>query len=110
MQTLLSIAALLVLASSAGARPNIVVIMADDIGLECYTPYGGESYRTPTAERLAREGVRFTARLIVIMAQDGGEGGRRNNVLQSRSAHRWINVLSQHARGEAEVLAMLTQG
>ena len=45
---------------SFGAKPNVVVIMADDIGLEAYTPYGGESYRTPTAERLAREGVRFT--------------------------------------------------
>ncbi len=40
-------------------RPNIVLIMADDLGLECLGAYGGESYDTPNLDRLAAEGMRF---------------------------------------------------
>lgn len=43
----------------ASERPNIVLIMADDIGVEGLTCYGGTSYRTPALDRLARDGVRF---------------------------------------------------
>ena len=41
-------------------RPNIVLIMADDLGLECLQCYGGTSYRTPHLDQLAAEGLRFT--------------------------------------------------
>ena len=41
-------------------RPDIVLIMADDMGLECVGSYGGTSYPTPTIDRLARDGARFT--------------------------------------------------
>ena len=41
-------------------RPNIVLIMADDLGVEGLGSYGGTSYKTPALDRLAREGVRFT--------------------------------------------------
>jgi arylsulfatase A len=45
----------------AGARrPNILLIMADDLGYECLGSYGGTSYRTPHLDRLAAGGVRFT--------------------------------------------------
>ena len=40
-------------------RPNIVLIMADDIGTECFGSYGGISYETPVLDKLALEGVRF---------------------------------------------------
>ena len=43
------------------ARPNIVVIMADDMGYgdpQCYNPES--SARTPNIDRLAAEGMRFT--------------------------------------------------
>ncbi|MCA9121387.1 MAG: sulfatase-like hydrolase/transferase [Planctomycetaceae bacterium] len=42
------------------ARPNIVLIMADDLGVEVLGSYGGTSYKTPALDKLAREGVRFT--------------------------------------------------
>lgn len=42
-----------------GARPNIVLIMADDFGYECVTANGGQSYQTPNLDRLAAGGVRF---------------------------------------------------
>jgi|TARA_Y100000780_G_scaffold96969_1_gene88294 arylsulfatase A len=43
----------------AAGEPNIVLIMADDMGYECVTANGGESYSTPNLDRLARGGMRF---------------------------------------------------
>ena len=40
-------------------RPNIVLIMADDLGYECLGANGGTSYQTPNLDRLASAGVRF---------------------------------------------------
>ncbi len=44
---------------SADRKPNIVLIMADDLGAECLGCYGGTSFRTPVLDKLARTGVRF---------------------------------------------------
>ena len=41
-------------------KPNIILIMADDIGYECFGAYGSQSYKTPNIDRLAAGGVRFT--------------------------------------------------
>jgi arylsulfatase A len=40
-------------------KPNIILIMADDLGYECITANGGESYKTPHLDKLAAGGVRF---------------------------------------------------
>lgn len=40
-------------------KPNIILIMADDLGYECLTVNGGQSYRTPSLDRLASQGMRF---------------------------------------------------
>jgi len=40
-------------------RTNIVLLMADDMGMEAIGAHGGESYRTPHIDKLANEGVRF---------------------------------------------------
>ena len=48
-------------ASERSSRPNIVFILADDLGRECVEVYGGRSYRTPNLNRLAAEGSRFEA-------------------------------------------------
>ena len=45
---------------SAKNPKNIVLIMADDIGVECFGSYGGTSYKTPNIDRLASTGLRFT--------------------------------------------------
>ncbi|MBD3240831.1 MAG: sulfatase-like hydrolase/transferase [Chitinivibrionales bacterium] len=48
------------LASASGAqRPNIVLIMADDLGYETIGAYGSASYRTPHIDELAATGVKF---------------------------------------------------
>ncbi|MFO0949150.1 MAG: sulfatase-like hydrolase/transferase [Planctomycetota bacterium] len=40
--------------------PNIVLILADDLGFECLGCNGGKSYQTPNIDALAATGVRFT--------------------------------------------------
>jgi N-sulfoglucosamine sulfohydrolase len=43
----------------AADRPNILLIIADDLGWEDCRPYGNTRIMTPQLERLAREGMRF---------------------------------------------------
>ena len=45
---------------SNGKRPNIVVILTDDIGYECFGCYGSKQYSTPNIDRMAERGMRFT--------------------------------------------------
>lgn len=40
--------------------PNIVIIYADDLGWGDLSCYGATKIRTPTLDRMASEGVRFT--------------------------------------------------
>lgn len=47
-------------AAATGNRPNVVLIMADDMGYECLRANGGTDYQTPHLDRLAKQGVRFT--------------------------------------------------
>lgn len=56
-------ATLLLYASTAGAapRPSVVVIVADDLGYGDVGAYGAKTIPTPNIDRLAREGIRFTA-------------------------------------------------
>lgn len=42
------------------ARPNLLVILADDLGIECLSSYGGKSHQTPNLDRLAASGIKFT--------------------------------------------------
>jgi len=44
---------------TAAERPNVVLIMADDVSWECFRCYGGQDYQTPRIDRLASEGIRF---------------------------------------------------
>jgi len=41
------------------SRPNIVFILADDLGWADSTPYGSTFYETPNIQRLADSGMRF---------------------------------------------------
>lgn len=47
------------LCSHAFAAPNILVILADDVGWGDAGCYGGTLVKTPHIDRLAREGLRF---------------------------------------------------
>jgi arylsulfatase A len=40
-------------------KPNVILIMADDMGYECLGTYGSLSYQTPQLDQLAAHGIRF---------------------------------------------------
>ena len=42
------------------SRPNIIFILADDLGWGDLSCYGRPDYRTPNLDRLASQGIRFT--------------------------------------------------
>lgn len=46
---------------ASAAPPNIVLILADDLGVNDLACYGRAEHRTPHLDRLASEGVRFSA-------------------------------------------------
>lgn len=45
--------------AQAKDQPNIILIMADDLGYECIGANGGTSYKTPVMDKLAATGMRF---------------------------------------------------
>ncbi|MEO0587168.1 MAG: sulfatase-like hydrolase/transferase [Planctomycetota bacterium] len=46
--------------SGEDTRPNIVFVMADDLGKEWLSVYGAEDHATPRLDRMAAEGMLFT--------------------------------------------------
>ncbi len=44
----------------AAEKPNVILIMADDMGYEALSVNGSESCKSPNLDRLAAQGVRFT--------------------------------------------------
>jgi len=61
MKSLCSLLLLLPLSLSAVAKqPNIILIVADDLGWKDSAAYGSEFYQTPAIDRLASEGTLFT--------------------------------------------------
>lgn len=45
--------------SPAREKPNIILIMADDVSWEAFGCYGAEDYQTPRLDALASAGIRF---------------------------------------------------
>jgi arylsulfatase A-like enzyme len=56
----LACAALEANAAETARRPNVVIILMDDLGYGDIASYGATDMKTPNLDRLAREGVRFT--------------------------------------------------
>ena len=54
-----AVAATTGVAEDAAGKPNVVLILADDLGFSDISPYGAE-VQTPHLQRLADEGLRFT--------------------------------------------------
>src|SRR5690349_3036530 len=73
-----------------GRRPNIVVVLADDLGYGALGAYGQKVLRTPHLDRLAAEGIRFThgysgasvcapSRTTLLTGMHGGHARVRSN-------------------------------
>ena len=43
----------------AAEKPNVILILCDDVGFECFGSYGSREYKTPRLDELAANGVRF---------------------------------------------------
>ncbi len=74
----------------AGQRPNIIYIMADDLGWKELGCYGQKRIRTPNIDRLASQGMRFTqhysgapvcapARCVLMTGMHAGHAFIRDN-------------------------------
>ena len=60
LSTLLTVLIAATTFARAADRPNIVFILADDVGREVLGCYGGSSYKTPNLDRLAAQGAKLT--------------------------------------------------
>jgi arylsulfatase A len=56
----LLLAALSLLTGRAAEKPNVILILIDDLGRNDLGAYGSKFYKTPNLDRLAREGMLFT--------------------------------------------------
>jgi arylsulfatase len=86
--TVASLSSAVVAADSA--RPNIVLILCDDLGYAELGCYGQQKIRTPNIDRLATEGMRFTqyysgspvcapSRCVLLTGKHSGHAAIRNN-------------------------------
>lgn len=78
----------------AARRPNIVLILADDFGVEGVNAYGGE-YHTPNIDALAREGVRFDNAHAMPLCTPS-----RTRIMTGRENHRNYQAFGHLAPGE----------
>ncbi|WP_176205849.1 sulfatase-like hydrolase/transferase, partial [Salmonella enterica] len=46
--------------AATAKRPNLVIILADDLGYGDLATYGHRIVKTPNIDKLAQEGVKFT--------------------------------------------------
>ncbi len=60
MRLLLPLLLLAVSTFAAEPKPNIVLVLIDDLGQTDLGCYGSKFYETPNVDRLARDGMRFT--------------------------------------------------
>ena len=92
MKSLLFLIALFFAGSSSRAegatpksslKPNIIFILADDLGIGNVGCYGSDHYRTPNIDRLAAQGTRFTRSFTAALC-----GPSRAMILSGRYAFR----------------------
>ncbi|VGO14654.1 Arylsulfatase [Pontiella desulfatans] len=60
MKTKLLLLLCAALVGSASAKPNVIYILADDLGMGDLGIYGQEKLKTPNIDRIGTEGMRFT--------------------------------------------------
>lgn len=91
---LAAIAAVMTTSTPAAERPNIVLIMVDDMGWSDIGPYGAEIIQTPNLDRLAEEGLRF--RQFYNNAKCTTTRASLLTGLYPRNGGRGIELLDQH--------------
>lgn len=91
----------LLLAPLAGARPNVLVIMVDDLGYADLGVHGGREVRTPNIDALAAAGVRCTSGYVTAPYCSPSRAGLLTGRYQTRFGHEF----NPHV-GEESVLGL----
>ncbi|MBP7140727.1 MAG: sulfatase-like hydrolase/transferase [Opitutaceae bacterium] len=83
-------------AASAGSRPNIVLLLADDLGYGDLGVYGNRDVPTPNLDRLAREGTRFTDAYVTCPACAPSRLSLMSGAYPQRFGMTWNDDRSAH--------------
>lgn len=79
--------------AATASRPNIIFILADDMGWGDLACFGNEIVRTPNLNRLANEGTRYTQFYVASAVCSPTRTAAMTGVAPSRLAiHRWIGI------------------
>jgi len=81
----------------ADKKPNVIYILADDLGLGDLSIYGQKEFQTPNIDRIGTEGIKFTAhysgntvcspsRAVLMTGQEPGKIYLRGNVSENKIA------------------------
>jgi arylsulfatase A len=94
---LFAVAALDLNAANPPRKPNILLILADDLGFENINCYGGTSYKTPNIDALAKSGTRFANSFSTPLCSPS-----RVELMTGRYGFRtsWINLIGRGEKGE----------
>lgn len=95
--SILTLLTLTFLPAQAAERPNVIYILADDLGYGDLSCYGQTKLRTPNIDRLASEGLKFTghysgntvcspSRAVLMTGQHSGHCYIRGNLGGERGA------------------------
>ncbi len=117
-------------AAAPAVRPNIVVILADDLGAHDLACYGADLHETPNVDSLAREGLRFTrayapspvcsptraalltgqhpARLHLTIWSEGSRQGPTNQMLLQAQSRHDLPLSEQTLARQLQVAGYLT--
>ena len=95
--------------SRAGAAPNFLVVLADDLGYGDLGCYGNEAVHTPHLDRLAAEGLRFTDCYAAAANCSPSRAGLMTGRTPWRlGIHNWIPMLSpMHLQASETTIATL---
>jgi arylsulfatase A len=75
-------------------KPNIIFILADDLGIDGVSSYGADFFKTPVIDKLAKEGIRYTNAYTVPLC-----GPSRSLILTGRYGFR-TGAVNQDMTGE----------
>src|SRR3546814_17889119 len=73
----------------AQERPNIVLILADDIGTDDLGCYGNPFVQRPHIDRIAAEGISFTIAYVTTSSCSRPDERREGKGRVSRCRYRW---------------------
>lgn len=75
-------------------KPNIIFVLADDLGIDGVSSYGADLFKTPIIDKLAKQGIRFTNAYTAPLC-----GPSRAMILTGRYAFR-TGAVNQDQTGE----------